>query len=679
MTCRFLFLLSVSCLSAYPQAWSTFLDPSRAINWTSAGFSVPAYTANCAIQPTLTANSSIAAAANTTAIQSALASCDATHNVVNIPAGTYYVAGWTYGSQGFQVVRGAGPNSTDIILTATAACTGLGHGVCMMASNWTYSGASNVIPPAGGNQCLWTAGYAQGATTITLSSCGGTPPVNKTIILDQADDSSDTNGVYLCDGATSNCTYEGAANSGGRKVNGVHNSLMQVVYVTGVTSRGGGSYTATISPGVYSTNIRTGQNPGAWWPGFVQNEGVENVTLDGSGITGGTLSMFSCYQCWAKNIRFIDGDRNSVLILQNLQSVVRDSYFYAAQSHAATSYNIEIDESSGILIENNIMQQVTAPLVMNDGCTGCVVGYNFAVKTVFADGTWAWPIYGSHNTGNDFNLFEGNNSTGVFADNASGPSDQVTIFRNLFAGYQPGNYNATVPFIHRALVRNFNFIGNVLGQPGYHTQYQTYATSTSTGVGGANEYKSIYSFGWGGTGPTCVAVANQSVPCDPLTFSTSMRWGNYDVVNAATQWNSTEASPGAVTYVNANFSPSYFSSLAQTLPASLYYSSKPSWWPSGKAWPPIGPDVSSGNVGICTGTYTGAQATSSSQCTGGTQTRAWASHANSIPAQDCYLNVMAGPPDGSGSVLSFDANLCYASSSAGTGPASPTGIAVTVR
>src|SRR3954453_4927128 len=97
---RILLFLAAFSLPAYPQAWSTFLDPSRAIDWTSAGFTIPSYTTDCATQPTLTANSSSAAAANATSIQNALASCDATHNVVNIPAGTYYVTGWTYGSAG---------------------------------------------------------------------------------------------------------------------------------------------------------------------------------------------------------------------------------------------------------------------------------------------------------------------------------------------------------------------------------------------------------------------------------------------------------------------------------------------------------------------------------------------------------------------------------------------------
>jgi len=96
---RFLFyvLLATFGMNASAQNWSPFLDSSRATNWASAGFTIPNYTANCVVQPVLVANSSIAALTNATSIQLALASCDASHNVVNIPAGTFYVAGFHYG------------------------------------------------------------------------------------------------------------------------------------------------------------------------------------------------------------------------------------------------------------------------------------------------------------------------------------------------------------------------------------------------------------------------------------------------------------------------------------------------------------------------------------------------------------------------------------------------------
>ena len=353
---------SVDCRAQ--QQWSGIIDPSRAESWqTNAGFTIPAYTVPCATQPSLLAGSTNDSA-NTTAIQNALNSCDSAHNVVNLPAGTYYVAGITFGTQGFEVLRGAGANQTHLIFTAEAGCAGMSHGVCMLAANWTYSGAGNVLP-GGSSQCTWTAGYAQGTTSITLSSCGSAPPLNQTLILDQANDTSDTGGVYMCDGSTSNCTYEGARNADGRVINGNLYSETQVVTVKGVTSLGSGSYTVTISPGVYSTNIRASQTPGAWWPGFIQNTGIENLTLDGTELTdngGGLLSMFSCYQCWAKGIEFIGAWRNAVFLYQSQHDVVRDSYFYGAQSHASTSYNIESDLSSDFLVENNIMQQTTTPL-----------------------------------------------------------------------------------------------------------------------------------------------------------------------------------------------------------------------------------------------------------------------------------------------------------------------------
>ncbi len=681
---RTVFLLAFFCLSAHAQNWSTFLDNSRAIDWSGVGFSIPNYTVPCVTQPSLLAGSANAAA-NTKAIDAALASCDATHNVVNLPAGTYYVAGIDFGTQGFEVLRGAGANQTDLIATAAApsGCAGEGSPVCIRASNWTYGGASNVQPPSGSNQCAWTAGYAQGTTTITLSSCGGTPPLNQTIILDQANDTSDTGGVYMCDGSTSNCGIEGVYNSAGRVIGGVAHSELQVTYITGVTSLGGGSYTVTISPGVYFTNIRSGQSPGAWWPGFIQNDGLENLMLDSSAMTGASgLTLFSAYHSWAKGVTFYNCARSCVLFYQTANSVARDSYFYGAQSHAQTSYNIESDLSSAILIENNIMQQPTTTSLFAYSTSGSVVDYNFSVDNIFSNGTWTWEINGSHSTGNNLNLFEGNDAYRIDADNGAGPGTQSTNFRNLYSGYEVGMPNASTPVTLAALVRDWNFIGNVMGTPSIHTNYQGYASSTTTYVNPTLIYNSIYDLGSGGTGGVCALSPPQSTLCDPLTVSTLMRWGNYDVVNGAPQWNSTEASPAANTYVNANFTSSYFSTLAHTLPASFVYSTAPSWWPSSKPWPPIGPDVTTGNVGLCSGgTYAGWQATSASQCTGGTLTAGWASHAVSIPAMDCYLNTMGGPPNGSGSALSFNASACYggASGTSGPPPESPSGLVATVN
>jgi len=674
---QLLLLMAAFSLGASAQNWSSFLDSSRAINWNSVGFTIPSYSVNCSTQPSLTANSSSAASSNATAIQNALASCDSTHNVVNIPSGTYYVAGITYPSHGNQVLRGAGPTATKLISTGSASCEGYGGGICMIDAGPVYSGSSEVQYGSGSQQCRWTGGLTQGSTTITLSSCGGTPPTNALIILDQIVDQSDNGGVYICNETTpASCNYDGTGGSFGRSTR----NQTQTVYVTGVTSLGGGSYTVTISPGIYFTNIQSGRNPGAWWAGGTTRlNGLENLTVDGTN-DGNTVNMYDCYQCWVKNVTLLNGGRASVVSMQSASTTVRDSYFYGSQSAASVSYNVESQLSSGGLVENNIMQQNTLPMVMNNG-TGWVIGYNFATaEKSFAPPNYVGGLFSSHSAGNEFNLYEGNNVGSFVADNAWGSTAQQTYFRNMLQGWKSGAIGNTVPILHRSYVRAMNVVGNVLGQPSYHTAYQCYATGNTSRSCSAGENASIYSLGQGGI-DSCGSGSPQSSPsCDALAYSTLMRWGNYDTVTAGVKWDSTEASPGAVTYVNANFSSSYFGSLAHTLPASLYYSSTPSWWPSGKAWPAIGPDVTSGSVGICTGTYAGAQATSASQCSGGTLTAAWASHATSIPAQDCFLS-LGGKPDGSGSAIAFDAAKCYTSSgsSSGTQPGSPTGLTAVVE
>jgi hypothetical protein len=685
---RLLFLLVLFSISAQAQEWSTFLDSSRAIDWSSAGFSIPNYTVNCSTQPSLTAGTG-AAAANANAITNALNSCDATHNVVNIPAGTYYVTGFTYPDHGHQVVRGAGPNSTYVFITGQApSCNGWSFGICIGADTGVYWQNSAALA-GGSNQCAWTAGYAQGSHTITLGSCGSPPPAgNFMLVLDQINDTSDTGGIYICDSSTSGCTIEASANWDGRRVNNLTRSQSQSVWVTGVVNNGNGTYTVTLdptSPGVYFTNIRSSQSPGAWWPGVDashgMNNGLENITFDESNSNASPIALFNCYQCWIKNVRTVRGARSHVATYDSLRGVIRDSYMYAVQTPGtSTSYGVEIEiATSQLLVENNIIQQVTDAIMFGQG-SGNVIGYNFMIDAPSAGTGMNISGYLAHNAGSEMNLWEGNALNGMNSDSSTwGSSTQNTIFRNNIPGWQSGMNFATNPIKLLSWSRAYNAVGNVLGQPSYHDTYEAYASSTSNVVNWPQADTSIFFLGWTGNG---VSMCGGPPPCGPLVRTSLMRWGNWDVVTNGAKWDSTEASPTAVPYVNANFTSSYFSSLAHTLPSSLYYSSIPSWWPSGKAWPPIGPDVTTGNVGMCTGTYSGVQATASSQCSGGTLTSAWASHVTSIPAQDCFLNVMNGPPNGSGGILSFDASQCYGSSGTsggGTGPAAPTGLTATTN
>lgn len=588
------------CSTLFGQAWSSILDPSRAIDWSNVGIpgGIPVRNTIC---------STLTSSATSTTINAAIAACPS-GEVVYLGAGTYTLsAGITFIGTSNVTLRGAGPTQTILKFTGYATCD-IHADVCVRASSIGWEGGASQ-QPGGSMACSWTAGYAQGTTSITLNSCGGTPPLNQMLILDQANDTTDTGGVYICDTTATGCTWKGlgAGNSDGRTIGGVDYSSQQIVYVTSVSGSGSGPYTVGISPGLYMNNWRSGQNPGAWWVPQVSGDSIENMTLDhtaaGTGPAAG-LDFFSCYECWAKNIRSIDANHDHVIIQQGARNVVRDSYFYIDQSYGTQSYGIYGAAVSDLLIENNIFDSVDTPLIF-DAVQGVVVGYNFSTNNLNVTADFMQSSYLSHNAGSGMDLWEGNNLNATGCDDTWGASVEGTLFRNVFPGWLLSRTQGTIPLEWDAFCRGYNVVGNVLGKASYHTQYQSYPPST--GVSACQT--TIYVIGWSGPG---YCYTYSGMVDDLLVMSTMLRWGNYDVVNAAVEWNSSEIPTTGVPYINGNPVPA-----THSLANSWYLTSSPPWWttPWGTpAWPSVGPDVTGGNIPNMGG------------------------YANNIPAELCYAN-----------------------------------------
>jgi hypothetical protein len=284
------------------------------------------------------------------------------------------------------------------------------------------------------------------------------------------------------------------------------------------------------------------------------------------------------------------------------------------------SYGVSPYGSTDVLVENVIFQYIATPLQIN-GCTGCVLSYNFAINNYYEGAVgYVMPAFMVHTAGDDLILLEGNVGSQTYADVFHGTHNLMTYFRNYFSGTQPACYNGQpfhfsscnshqIPIILQSYNRGFNLLGNVLGQAGLEQSYE-------------NGTKPIYDLGGGNT------EGSVTVKDDPLVATTLMRWGNYDTVTGVVKFLGAEVPFGLANYANPV-------PLSQASPASFYLTGKPAWWPAGKAWPPIGPDVTGGNIAGVGG------------------------HAYTIPAQDCYLSVMGGPADGTGNVLSFNADTCY--------------------
>jgi hypothetical protein len=94
----------------------------------------------------------------------------------------------------------------------------------------------------------------------------------------------------------------------------------------------------------------------------------------------------------------------------------------------------------------------------------------------------------------------------------------------------------------------------------------------------------------------------------------------------------------------ANLVPS-----TETLPASFYLSAKPSFFGS-VPWPPIGPDVSGGEV------------------------PGYAGHAYRIPARLCYENTPIDSAYGSANVRLFNRTTCYGQG--GAAPSAPSNLRI---
>lgn len=652
--------------------WNAVVSPLRAIDWSGAGVTggIPTNRTQCVTAACTTAGSSSATAAQ---VNAAIASAPA-NTFVLLGSGTYNMnAQVVFNGVSNVTLRGAGADHTTLAFTGVGTSCGTGNptSVCIRAVDGNFSGGPT-------NTANWTAGYTAGNTTITLSAVPNLQ-VGHYIILDQLDDTvfgCDVGGTLVTD-STAACTgtapgingpYAGNGNGGGARSTRSQQQIVKVTQCDGNSTNGhacASGANITISPALRMANWNwsPGNNlPQAWWASSPsQFDGIEDLTIDNTNTgaasnacsgAGIGVGIYNASDSWVKGVRDIDSTRAHIEVNWSPHDSIVNNYFYLTQNAGTFSgtsggpnvtgcaYGVEVFSGSDMLLENNIFQAIASPMILSNSCSGCVLGYNFVALDFLLQSAVLSNTEGDHGSGTDFVLYEGNIGYDKLGDVIHGTHNLGSVFRNRWSGAAPcwntsSNITTTVlamatatftpctvnggwslyPVMLDSFTRFYNVIGNILGTTGTNTTYKSGAQTDVLALGGVHN--------------------NYPLLNDPNVATTTMLWGNCDSANGfgACRFQSSEVPSG----LNAQFQQFFANPVPQnnTLPASFYYSSKPAWWPTGKAWPIIGPDVTGGNISGVSGlAYTN-------------------------PAQDCYANTMGGPANGSGTVLTFSEAVCY--------------------
>jgi hypothetical protein len=700
----FVIVLNLPCLGN--AQWSGVLTPSRATDWQdNAG--IPGHSNHGTLPSsgwsqcgsTIAPYGSSGSYASPATIINAVAACSGQNQYVQLGSGDFYLNSSIHlsGMQGVEL-RGMGPQNTKLHFNGTTNCAG-GRGSCFV----DFSSSDTSYASAGSAYVNWTGGYSQGSTSITLSS-GSNLSVGTMLVLDQCDTGYSgfpCSGSAVDNGNFFNCEAKYVPGSGpGCSENGPENAarpyrgqeeMVQVVSCS-PSCGSGGSTTVTISHPLIHPNWSSGQTPQAWYIQPSQNVGFQGFSLDGTGYSYSSLAFGLAFNnvanYWTKNVLISNTPNTSLFMWQSMNGDIEGNYFYAiGQANPA-------NDAAGInylafntLIANNIIQKGKIGLIPSGPGAGNVIAYNYLVNANTGDGYMFGDVWTGHSNGSDYNLYEGNVANQLLYDQTHGSQLSITAYRNFFTGFEScanGNCGSNQFKTNNANAiqdssnnRYENILANVLGTPGVSTLAYQYANASYVFFNGLG-LGYPYNMGSGNQG-----ISNP-IPFDNAVLTTSMRWGNWDAFNGATQWNASEVPSGISVYPNSV--PTSCTGSA-SCPPSFYFPSQPSWWSSSIPFPAIGPDVSGGNVGQCSGTIgtsgeqAGTAATSSKQCAGTSLASAWGGHINAIPAMSCYLG-LGGLPDGTGGLLAFDATSCYGSNSgtqSSNPPPPPTGLAAVVN
>lgn len=516
---------------------SSFIPPARRIDWSLSGVpgGIPTRTTACAtIDAAAYGNGTQDA---TGAINTAIQNCPA-GQVVMLTAGSFLLqSAVQFHFKSDVTLRGAGPDKTVLLPGGKAILLGDDNPTALTAT--VVSGAT------------------KGSTSLTLSATDNLS-VGTMIKIDRDNAPSGPNDPTDSDLVQPNPGTLYASPDPNREIK-------QLAIVTAIKGN-----VVTISPPLIWDF--TSKPALLYFPGKISGSGVEDLKIDHSqGGDGESFNFDQGYGCWVKNVSsYKPGGYHSVES-NSLNCEVRDSYFDDSKTYGPDNAGMALyGTNTAWKIENNVFYKTFPGIELQLSSSGNYMGYNYGYNV--ADGASESGVMFDDNHGahDMMNLWEGNVGEMYQSDAYFGSASHGTLFRNYFTADNPTTKDNLKAVSLDRWCYYYNIAGNVLGNPSLPSTavYEITQDGYSYGI------PVIYQLGYPNMGNTSLTSYDGRSPpgLDAKVKSTVIRYKNYDYVHKAV-WTDSASIPD------------------QALPASLYYSAKPGWWPAATPWPPIGPDV----------------------------------------------------------------------------------------
>lgn len=313
--------------------------------------------------------------------------------------------------------------------------------------------------------------------------------------------------------------------------------------------------------------------------------GVEDLVIEGTGPgVGGDKSqrgvtVEQSYGCWIDNVEVREAENYGFCFWDSLQCEIRHSFANKRRVAGTNGGGLLADFSSGIYAYNNVFYRFFPVIEINHGASACVFAYNLMEDSRSSNGDPAQggAMNSNHGAHTCFNLYEGNIVTNLQADGYFGSCSEDVIFRCWLHGTtRKREAEGFVVSLNRC-TRNYTLGANIIG-----TKHHMPEFSMGNPNMGNSDFDLPAVHPWQGTFWEEWEAWKAASPGAGVPGGGGGGFQNLDGdVRASTTMKSNKAVYSEAYMTGSDSTGNY----TGTIPASVYLTDRPYWWPEEMAWP----------------------------------------------------------------------------------------------